>query len=1154
MRRHMTFSIVAVVLLAVPSLWAQSPQGTITGTITDAQGARVPGVEVVATQVTTNLTFQGSSSSDGTYVIPALPVGSYVVVASAAGFKTFRRTEIQLEVSQRLRLDISLELGQLSETVTVQGEVSRVRTEESSLGTVVERRRIEELPMNGRHVFNLVKLVTGVQPVDRNMDGFGEITNQGFSQIQFNGGPVYGTQIFLDGGANTAPVHNEISVVPMVDAVEEFKVETNGLKAEFGQTSGGVINVVTKSGTNNLHGSLYEFMRNDAMDARNAFATQVASNTGRIKPILRYNQYGGTVGGPVRIPKIYDGKNRTFFFAGYEQWRFRNSQIRFATVPTALERAGDFTNTRDANGALYPVYDPDTTRPNPNGSGFVRDLMPGNSVPKSRQDPLSLRVQEFMPLPNATPINAYTQTNNFYSLAVQPSNQGVTNIRVDHRISDKDSTFFRYSGTRNTRWGQGYGLGPADPDIFARYDQRDNHNWILTETHIFSPSIINEFKGNVTRQNLPFQSLGYGGDWPKKLGYPSIIPQDMFPAVTVAGMLQIGPTSFAFGLRAQNQVQIADSLTWIKGKHQIKMGFDQRWVRENWINKSLPSGQFSFAAGLTGNPQAPAGTGIGQATYLLGDVTGGSLTIRNYMSFQSWSHASYIQDDYKITPRLTVNLGLRYDLRSGPVERWNRHSNFDPYATNPETGMPGVLTYADVTGPRHFVDRNNLDFGPRAGFAYALTKDGKTAIRGAFGIVHMLTEAYDMQADSSNSLGWEATTTFSSTRGGNYPAFQFSDGPTVLIQPQGAAGGPSAFRGQSVRAQNLHAPPMYLQQANLTLQREVAGQWVVSASYAGSRGVHIPGSNYNLNQLDPKYYTQYGLALQDQVANPFYGKISSGGLSGATISRSQLLLPYPDYGSVMTMANHGNSSTYHSIQLTLEKRYSKGISALASFTGGKLIDESFSSAGSSGETGDFRVGRLDRRGDRAIDQNDISQRLVVSGVFEMPFGKGKRFAANVHPVVNQIIGGWQLNTITTVQTGSPLSVRGANNFALGWPDLLRDPTLYGSDRSVKKWFDTTAFANPPDFVVGNAPRTLPNTRGPGMFQIDMSAFKNIRLKEGTVLEFRAEAFNFFNHVNLNNPGTSFSPNRQGANTNASFGVITSAMNARSIQLGLRLGF
>jgi hypothetical protein len=542
------------------------------------------------------------------------------------------------------------------------------------------------------------------------------------------------------------------------------------------------------------------------------------------------------------------------------------------------------------------------------------------------------------------------------------------------------------------------------------------------------------------------------------------------------------------------------------------------------------------------------------ATYLLGAVSSGSLTVRSHMSFHSWSHASYIQDDYKLTPRLTLNFGLRYDLRSGPVERWNKHSNFDAFVMNPETKMPGALLYAGVTAPRHFVDRNYKDFGPRIGFAYALSKDGKTAIRGAYGIVHMLTESYDMQADNSNSLGWEATTTFASTQGSNYPAFQFSAGPTELIYPKGAAGGPSAFRGQSVRWQNLYAPPPYLQQLNLTIQREMFAQWVFSASYAGNRGVHIPGSNYNLNQLDPKYYLEYGLALQNLVTNPFYGQIASGGISGATVQRSQMLLPYPDYGSVMTMANHGNSSTYHSVQFTVEKRYSRGISALFSYTGGKLIDESYSSAGSSGETGDFRYGRINRRVDRAIDQNDVSQRAVASGVFELPFGKGRRFAGDAPAALDAIIGGWQANTITTIQTGTPLIIRGANNFALNYPNVLKDPTLFGENRGVSKWFDTSAFANPPDFYIGNAPRTMPNTRGPGMVQMDLSAFKTYRIKEKATVEFRAEAFNVLNHVNLNNPGTTFSPNRQGVNTNASFGVITSSMKARSVQLGLRLTF
>lgn len=1151
---RLVFLSQALLLCLASTVFAQSPRGTITGTVTDPQGARVPNVQVTATQVATNLTFEARSSDDGTYVIPSLPVGAYRVSAEVAGFKRFERPDVTLEVAQTLRLDIAMELGAVSETVTVSGEVTRVRTEESSLGTVVERKRIEALPMNGRHVFSLVRLVAGVQPRFRGEEGFADPANQNFSQIRFNGGPIYGNQFLLDGGTNTAPVHNEISVVPMVDAVEEFKVETNAIKAEFGQTSGGVVNVVTRAGSNEFHGSLYEFMRNDSMDARNAFATQVDRATGRIKPILRYNQYGGTVGGPVWIPKVYNGRNRTFFFAGYEQWRHRQAAIRRATVPTAQERAGDFSNTRDGQGNLIPIYDPATTTPNPAGAGFVRSPLPGNIVPRNRMDPLALRVLEFMPQANVQPNNPFTNADNFLSLASSGTDQGVTNIRVDHRVSNNDSLFARYSVTRNTRAGRGYGLGPADPDTFARNDQRDNYNAILTETHIFSPALIHEFKANFTRQDLPFQHPSFGQNWPEKLGYPKIIPQDMFPAVEIGGALTLGASTFAAGHRAQHSVQWADTVTWVRGQHTVKLGIDQRWIRLNWINRNNPSGRFSFGAGLTGDPQRPANTGVGMATFLLGEVSGGQLGIRPHFSFHSWSHGSYIQDDFKVTPRLTVNLGLRYDLASGPAERYNRHSNFEPYLTNPETRLPGVLQYAGAEAPRNFVDRDYNNVGPRLGFAYALTRDSKTVVRGGYGLIYLLTESGDAQGDSSNSLGFESVTPFASPQGANYKAFQFTAGPATIIYPNGAAGGPSAFRGQGVRAQNRLAPSPYLQQFNLTLQRELPGRWVVSASYAGNRGVKLFGANHNLNQLDPANFSQ-GLALQDQVPNPFFGQIATGGLSGRTVARSQLLLPLPDYTSVSTMANHGSSSTYHSFQLTLEKRYASGLSALFSYTNSKQINDSFSSAGSSGEIGEFRLGRFNRKIERAIDQDDVSQRAVISAVYELPFGPGKPVLGQARGVLGHLVGGWQVNTVTSLETGVPLQVRGANNFTgINFPNVVGDPYLPTSERTVLRWFNTDVFRNPADFTVGNAPRTLPNVRGPGLFDVAFSAFKSFRLHEKRVLEFRAEMFNALNHVNYNNPNTSFSPNRQGVNTNPNFGRILRALDARRIQLGLRLAF
>lgn len=1144
-------------LLIFGTLWAQSPRGTITGTITDSQGARVPGVEITALNVATNISSRAISSDDGTYSIPALPVGVYQVTARAKGFKTSQRSDVTLEVAQTLRVDFTLEVGAISETITVTGEIARVQTEQSTLGTVVERQRIEELPLNGRHVFNLVKLVAGVRPIDRSADGFGEITNQGFSQISFNGGPIYGNQFFVDGGMNTVPVHNEISVVPMTDAVEEFKVETNSLKAEFGQTSGGVVNVATKSGTNEFHGSLYEFFRNDALDARYAFSTQRDPLSGRIKPVLRYNQYGGTVGGPVLLPKLYNGKNRTFFFAGYEQWRHRTSALNQSTVPTPEQRAGDFTKTYDSRGIMIPLFDPATTRPNPSGSGFIRDPLAGNIVPRSRMDPVSLKVLEYMPLPNARPQDPVTNALNFISLAVTPVNQGVTNIRVDHRFSERDSMFGRYTGTRNTRQGSGWGLGPADPDLFARRDQRDNHNFVVTETHIFSPAMINEFKGNVTRQNLPFLHPSFGQNWPDKLGMPAILPRDLFPRVEIGGMLPLGANPTSAGIRAQHTIQFADSLSIVHGRHTIKAGIDQRWFRLNWFLRRNISGNFQFGAGLTNDPQRPAGTGIGMATFLLGEVSGGQQEFNTAYSFHSWSHASYVQDDFKVTPRLTLNLGMRYDLASEPVERHNRYSNFDPFLINTETKMPGVLGYAGVTLPRHFVNRDTNNVGPRFGFAWDVRGNGRTAVRGGYGLVYLLVESGDTQGDNSNSLGFASVTPFVAPGGAPVKAFQFSQGPATLVLPLGAAGGPSAFRGQSVQYQDRNAPTPYLQQWNLTVQQALPWKWVMTASYAGNKGTKLFGGNYAMNQLDPAFFS-LRLQLQDQVVNPFFGQISTGAISGRTVTRSQLLRPFPDYVNVNTFANHGTSSIYHSLQMSLERRYSNGLSALVSYTFGKLINDSFSIGGGGNATAglsDYRIGRLNRRLDRAVDQNDVAHRLVASAVYELPFGPKKPWLSAVRGVTGHLVGGWQVNTIVTVESGTPLMVRGANNFTgINYPDVVRNPALSGSQRSVNRWFDTDAFRNPADWTIGNAPRTLSYLRGPGMVDVALSLFKNFQIAERIKLEVRGEAFNAFNHLNPNNPNVSFSPNAQGINTNALFGRITSALTARRIQLGMRLTF
>ena len=1131
----------------VAAVWAQSPEGSIAGTVTDKQAGGVGGAQIVARQVATDQTFKTQSDSNGTYVVPSLPVGKYGITVEAPGFKSFVRNDLTLDVGQRLRVDVLLEVGSTHETITVNADVPKVQTDDSALGNVIEGARIQELPLNGRQPFTLVRLVAGVQSTTNSANGFADSSNQAFSRLRINGGSTLGNQFFLDGAMDTVPAINEISVVPMADSIAEFRVETNTLKAEYGQTSGGVVNLATKSGSNAVHGTAYEFFRNDALNGRNAFATQVDPNTGRLKPILRYNQFGGTIGGPLRVPKVYNGRDRTFFFFGYEQWHYRSSSVQRSTVPTELQRTGDFSQTYDSTGKVIPIYDPATTLPNPRGNGYVRSLFPGNKIPSTRFDPLSLKVLGYMPMPNATPptaANLITNSNNFLSEASSPIDQDVIAARVDHRFSDADSAWVRYAGNLNATITNGYGLGVADPQ--ARDDNRSNHNLAIAETHVFAPTILNEFRASVTRQYLTYAAPSVGGGWPAQLGYPSILPQTEFPAVLISGNLSLGyatPGSPSAGDRAQFTLQFADAMTWVKGRHTIKFGIDHRLTRLNYLSQSYPSGQFSFGTDLTGNPLAPAGTGVGMATFLLGQVSGGAQTYNPAFAYKTWSEGLYVQDDFKVTKRLTLNLGLRYDLTGPPTERYNRYSNFDPGVIDP--GLRGALQYAGVTAPTTFVNYDYNNFGPRAGFAYVLDANNRGVLRGGYAIIYNPVESGDIHGNASNGLGFSSSTAFSEN--GPFAALQFHDGPAVLLQPLGSGGGPSAYLGQSTSFQDPHAPVPYSQQWNLTLQRTIGAGWTATAGYVGNHGLKLFGANYNINQLDPTYYATYGSLLQNQVPNPFYGLVKTGALSGKTISQSQALLPMPDYLGVQTLANHGADSIYHSLQATLEHRYANGLTLLASYTWSKLIDDSASNASGEGTTGSFRLGAYDRRLDRSVDESDVPHHLVISGVWELPF------AAQSHGWVRQVAAGWQLNGIFTWQSGFPLTVTGANNFTgINYPNVLFDPTLASSARSASGWFNTAAFANPANYTVGDAPRTLPYLRGPGLVNADLSVAKHFAITERWNLEFRAEAFNALNHTNYNNPNTSFSPNGVGVNTNSQFGQITSSLDARAFQMGLHL--
>ncbi len=1141
MSRRLVRYFLLLVLITASVASAQTATATITGTITDITGAVVPDAHITVLAKATGLTYTATSSSDGTYVVPLLPVGSYDVTVSATGFNGYKQTSVTLDVGQRFRIDASLQIGTTETTITVGATTATLQTDESSVGNVIEGQAIQELPLNGRQPFTLVLLVPGVQTTSRAANGFADASNQGFSRLRINGGSTLGNQFLLDGAMDTIPTINEVSVVPMVDSIAEFRVITNTPSAEFGLSSGGFVNLATKTGTNDLHLSAYEFVRNDVLNSVNRFATKDPI-TGRLKPILRYNQYGGTLGGPVRIPWVYNGRDRTFFFFGYEQWHQRSASLQRSTVPTPLQRTGDFSQTyaTSTSTSPIPIYDPNTTAPNPAGNGFVRTPFADNKV--TRFDPVAEAVMKYMPQPNIAPVDPKTNANNFYSEATGGIDEDVMAIRGDHRFHEGDNLFARFADNLNTTHTVGYGLGDSDP--LARNDTRKNYNLAIGETHTFSPSLLNEFRAGFVRQKLTFLAPSYGKDYPQQLGFPTVIPQTLFPSVSISGMIATGPTTgtFTAGNRIGTVIQFADSLSWIRGKHTFKFGVEDHTTRYNQLGQIYPSGNFSFTGSYTNNPQSPAGTGVPFADFLLGQVGGGQLTINPAFAVKSWAGGVFVQDDYKLNPRLTLNFGVRYDISGPPMERHRWSSTFDPYLVNSETGLPGVMRYAGVNGSRLFVryDKNNV--APRFGFAYSFRD--KTVVRGGFALIFNPVESADIHQVTNTGLGFSSQTTFSGN--GPYPAFALSAGPSAIIAPAGSAGGSTAYRGQSVFYQNPDAPSPYSEQWNLTVQRELPGGWTASAGYVGNHGVRLIGGNYNINSINPAYYAQYGSQLQNLVPNPFYGQIKTGALSGETITQAQALLPLPDYQSVTTLARHGADSIYHALQATAEHRYSHGVTVLVAYSKSKLINDSNSSDSGESADGVYRDPIFRPYLERSLDANDTAQNISTSGVWQLPVGTPN------HHLLNLITGNWQIQGIVQWMSGTPLSITGSNNFTgTPFPDLAGNPSLSRDQRSVKRWFNTSAFANPSAYTIGNGPRTLPSTRNPNFANANVSLIKKVAWEKWT-LEMRGESFNLFNHPNLNGPNTSFSPNSNGVNQNALFGTITSALDPRVFQIGLHL--
>ena len=1158
LHRTSAASLALFLLLIMPTVQAQQGTGNIIGMVKDSTGATVPGANVDIENLDRQDVIHLTTNGSGFYNSPPLSPGTnYKVTVSRNGFETLVTTGVTVNVGARVEADADLKVGTVSTQVTVESSQAAVLdTTSGTLGAVIGEKSIEELPLNGRNTIALTTLTPGVRlNTTVSQSGF---ANRGtnLSAISINGSPTGSNSYILDGQSNLSTTTGEIAVNPTVDAIQEFKVQSGVFSAQYGFTLGGVVNLVSRSGTNQLHGSIYEFVRNDIFNARNVFATAGVVT----KPILRYNQLGGAVGGPI----FHD---RAFFFSNFEMYRFIQATPQFLSVPTAAYRAGNFSLLKDANGNKIQLYNPYSTTI----TGGIATRTPYLNNQITNLDPVSLAYQNaFYPLPNTTPSNAFTNTNNFLF-----NNRGVSNMynslgRVDYHVTSKDTTFARFAYYSNfTNGGIGGGTYYPNPVVANRFDTFTAKELLVGDTHVFSSSLINDLRLSIERQEFPFQAASTGQGWPQKLGLPANVPSFAIPTVGNG----LPASNQTIGFRAYTLPQVTDTVTKLIGRHALTLGVDWRFNVGANLQRNAPSGTFSFAAGLTSDPSgaaAPAGyanSGNTYATFLTGAVSAASIVTNTGETDRSFSTSFFVQDDWQASDRLTLNLGLRYDFQQQPYEQNNGYSNFNPNLSS--GAFLGITQYATVgmgVG-RNFVPESYTDFGPRIGFAYKLTRDDKTVLRGGFGIYYPL-EFNSIYTGQTN--GFANTTTTYSPAGSDsrLVAFQFINGfPTKPIQPLGTALGPLGFLGQSVGFQDTTRwkAPMS-QQYTLSLERQIPYDIVLQATYVGNHGVHLPAGGYNLNQLDPKYFYLGTTALaKTNVANPNAGQVP-GSLGSATITKQQSLLPFPYYGAVNVYSPHDGNLIAHYLELSAQRQARSGLTVLFGYTAGKLLTDSTGSPlaylnGIAGANGYQNV--YNRHAEYSLDPTDVSQRTTVSLLYNLPFGRNQRFSTH-NAALDRVIGGFQLNGIGVFQTGFPLAITGANSYTATRPNFVPGASVSRSDQNRTHWFNTAAFQNPSDFTFGNVPRTLPHVRDPGTTNFDVSIFKTTEITERIKFQLRAESFNVLNHPNYGLPGTTFSAAANtvvsgngaggGANTSGTFGVITTAADGRSIQLAGRLIF
>jgi hypothetical protein len=1151
-------------LLALSSLgvWAQSTQGGVHGAVTDASGAAVPNAKVTLTNEGTNEARNSTTNSAGFYDFSNVVPATYTVVAETPSFKKFERKNVIVGTQEYVAVDIRLEVGNVSESVLVTEQMPLVESSNASQGQVLDNQKLVELPNLGRNPFMMSRLSQNVVQVGP--PAYNRMEDQsGSSMISIAGGPVRGNNYLLDGIPITDS-NNRAIIIPTLESVQEVKIQSNTYDAEMARTGGGMFNTLMKSGTNDYHGSLYGHVRRTSMDANNFFSNEAGI------PITNQpnTTWGGSFGGHVSIPKLYNGKNKTFFFLGvehYDDWSSDSSQFN---LPTALERTGDFSKSFNADGSLHVIYDPRAATATP---------LSGNKIPLSLLNPVGLATASYYPTPTSAPASFgaadLTLASTIKARAVQYTGK-----------IDEDFTSWWRASLSYLRY---YSLEPGDTWFNSPATQsgwrllRRVDTTQLNNLFTINPTTVVAVRYGFNRfpnfdynssQGFNVSTLGFSPTWSSI----SHGPAAEFPSIGMSTFTSLGESGdWDYYDEASHNFSV--SVDKYMGRHSLKAGVDYRLLATSGSGINCTTGCFSFNNAPNNlGPSNTSYTGTALADLLVGapyDRTADTTsTLTDFIHY----YAGYVQDNFRVNSKLTLNFGLRMEHESGVSEKNNGLLvGFNQTAANvlaasvPSLSLKGVPEYAGVNGaPTTVGNYQGIKWGPRGGVAYQL--NAKTVLRGGYGIF-WAPQIY--LGGPFSTIGYANTTEF---KGQSFAQLQSTQGfynpfPNGLTAPVGNTLGASAGLGSSLSLVDPTTKAPMIQQYSADVQRELPGGIALEVGYVGSHSTHLTLGMpaINVNALNPSLLSQGGSYLDALVANPFAGAGLSGTLAGQTsgcpagvancIARSQLLLPFPAYTSVNETFGDQNHASYNSMVIKAQKRFSHGLTFLSTLTLSKNMDESSGGVGTSlnGGAQGAPQNPYNMAAEYSLSNVDTPVRWATAITYELPIGKGKMLMANANKATDLILGGWSVNAVSVYQTGFPLQIYQSNNnsnFGYGAqrPNEVSGATL-GSSGSVESrlndYINYSAFTIAPEGTFGSTPRTLGSIRGPGQKNWDLSIFKNFAITERFKAQFRAEALNGFNSPLFHTPDTNLSDGK------GVFGVINTTDNfARQLQLAIRVTF